>query len=223
MALLSPSLARMEAPVANAFQLMDDLGCESVHIDACYNLTLPNFFKLEEVRAAQIRKYRASATVHVFQPISDTPPILDFLRPTDLAILHIFPRTAPSAIDAFLKTNRMVSCRLGLAVDIKANTESITPFFAELDTVFIMAIQVGGYGLEPDTQLLERVERTRTLLTNYNPRCRLGIDGGVNGRTFPRMVRLADELVIGSLLLHADNLVSQWMSLQEIAKGGTEK
>ena len=223
MTLLSPSLAMLEAPLADALQLMDDLGCESVHIDACHNLTLPNFFELEGVRTAQIRKYRAMATVHVFQPINDRPPILDFLRPTDLAILHVSPRTTQSAIDAFLKTKRMVGCRLGLAVDIKVNTEFITPFLAETDTVFIMAIQVGGYGLEPDLQLLERVEQTRTLLTNYNPRCRIGIDGGVNGRTFPRMVHMADELVIGSLLLHADDLVSQWMNLQEIAKGGKEK
>mgnify|MGYP001572689856 CR=1 FL=1 len=67
MTLLSPSLAMLEAPLADALQLMDDLGCESVHIDACHNLTLPNFFELEGVRTAQIRKYRAMATVHVFQ------------------------------------------------------------------------------------------------------------------------------------------------------------
>ena len=223
MTLLSPSLARLEAPLVETLQLMDDLGCESVHIDACHNLTLPNFFELEEVRTAQIGNYRAAATVHIFQPISNTPPILDFLRPIDLAVLHVFGRTAVSAVHSFLETNRVVGCRLGLAVDVKANTESIAPFLAELDTVFIMAIQVGGYGLEPDTHLLKRVEQTRTLLTNHNPRCRIGIDGGVNGRTFSGMVRLADELVIGSLLLHADDLVAQWMSLHEIAKGGKEK
>ncbi len=223
MTLLSPSLVRLEVPIVNALNLVNDLGCESVHIDACHNLTLPNFFELKEVRAAQIGNSRMAATVHIFQSISGTLPILDFLRSKDLAVLHVFPRTTASAIEEFLGTNRVVGCRLGLAVDVRTNAESIVPFLAELDTAFVMAIRAGGYGLEPDTQLLERVERIRALLTNHNPRCRLGIDGGVNSRTFLSMVRLADELVIGSMLFHADDLVAQWINLQEIARGSKEK
>lgn len=219
MVVLSPSLVRLEIPVAKSFQLMDNLGCKSVHIDVCHNLMLPNFFELKDVRTAQINNYRAAATIHIFQPIGGTSPILDFLRPKDLAILHLFPQTTQLAIKDFLTLNRTVGCRLGLAVDVMTETKSTIPFLKELDTVFIMAIPVGGYGLDPDNQLLERVEQMRTLFTNYNPKCRLGIDGGVNGRTFANMVKLADELVIGSILLHTGDLASQWVNLQEISKG----
>ncbi len=222
MALLSPSLERLEVPLVNALQLMKNLGCESVHIDTCHNIVLPNFFDLEEVRAVQIENYRAAATVHIFQPINNAPPILDFLQPTDLAVLHVFPQTTQSTIEVFLKTNCVFGFRMGLTVDVRADTESIASYLTELDTVFVMAIPVATYGLEPDTQLLLRVEKMRTLINTHNPRCRLGIDGGVNSRTFPGMVRLADELVVGGLLFHADDLVSQWMELRSIAKGVRE-
>lgn len=224
MALLSPSLVRLEAPLVDSLQLMENLGCESVHIDVCHDLSLPNFFDLGEVRVARIENYSAATTLHVFRMISGASPNLGFLRPNkDLAILHVFPRTTPSTIEEFLRTNRTVGCRVGLAIDVQAETESIAPYLTDLDTVFVMAISAAAYGLEPDTQLLHRVEQTRTLIEAHNPHCRLGIDGGVNGRTFPRMVWLADELVVGSLLLHSNDLVSQWVDLQSIAKGGTER
>lgn len=222
MTLLSPSLERLEAPLANALQLMENLGCESVHIDTCHNMVLPNFFDLEEVRVVQIENYRAAATMHIFQPISGAPPVLGFLRPKDLVVLHIFPQTTQSTIEAFLKTNCVFGFRMGLTVDVRADTESIASYLTELDTVFVMAIPVATYSLEPDTQLLLRVEKMRTLINAHNPRCRLGIDGGVNSRTFPGMVRLADELVVGGFLFHVDDLVSQWMKLRSIAKGERE-
>ncbi len=219
MTLLSPSLERLGAPLADALQLMENLGCESVHIDACHNMVLPNFFDLEEVRTVQIENYQVAATLHIFQPINGAPPVLGFLRPKNLVVLHVFPQTTQSTIKVFLRTNCVFGFRMGLTVDVRADTESIIPFLAELDTVFVMAIPVATYGLEPDTQLLLRIEKMRTLINTYNPHCRFGIDGGVNSRTFSHMVRLADELVVGGLLFHADNLISQWIELQSIAKG----
>jgi pentose-5-phosphate-3-epimerase len=223
MTLLSPSLTRIEIPLVNALQLANDLGCKSVHIDTCHNLKFSNFFELQEVQMAKIKNCQVAVTVHVFQLENNTPPILNFLRPIDLAVLHVFQKTTVSTIDAFLKANLAVGCRLGLAIDVKANIESITPFLVALDTIFVMAIQAGRHNLKPDIQLLERINRIRTLITSYNPQCRIGIDGGVNSKTFSDMVRLADELVIESILFHADDLFAQWINLQKIAKRGDGK
>ncbi len=222
MALLSPSLARLEAPLAFSLQQVESLGCESVHIDVCSNLTIPNFFKVEEIGSVQIRDHNTSATVHLFQPFNDNPPNLTFLRPQDLVILHVFPKTGRPAIEAFLGAARIGGYRPGLAVDVNTQITTMAPYLTRLDTLFVMAIQAGGYCLEPDTQLLDRIRQTRVLLTEYNPVCRLGIDGGVNDKTFSRMARLTDELVIGSLLLHAEDVPTQWLKLQTIAKGDTE-
>lgn len=222
MALLSPSLARLEAPLADSLRQMEDLGCSSVHVDVCSNLTIPNFFTVEELGNVRRRDYHASATVHLFQPFNDNPPNLTFLRPQDLVILHVFPKTGRPAIEAFLGAAHIGGYRPGLAVDINTQVTTVIPYLKRLDTIFVMAIQTGGYCLEPDMQLLDRIEQARALLSEHNPACRLGIDGGVNDKTFSRMARLADELVIGSLLLHAEDVPSQWLRLQAIAKGGKE-
>ncbi|MBI5117173.1 hypothetical protein HZA56_11920 [Candidatus Poribacteria bacterium] len=223
MALLSPSLARLEAPLADSLQQMEDLGCESVHIDVCSNLTIPNFFKVEELGNVRMRDCRASATVHLFQPFNDNPPNLSFLRPQDLVMLHAFPKTGRPAIEAFLGAARIGGYRPGLAVDINTQVTATVPYLKRLDTIFVMAIQAGGYCLEPDTQLIDRIKQARALFKEHNSACRLGIDGGVNDKTFSRLARLADELVIGSLLFHAKDVPAQWLKLQAIAKGGTER
>lgn len=220
MALLSPCLGRTEAPLVDSLRWMEDLGCESVHIDACSNLTIPNFVMVEELTNIQFQDYLVSATVHLFQPCNDNPPNLTFLRPKDLVILHVFPKTERSAIEAFLKAAQSGGYRPGLAVDINTQVTMTLPHLAELDTIFIMAIRAGGYCLEPDSELLDRTKQARELISRHNPACRLGIDGGVNDKTFNRMARLADELVIGSLLFNNKDVPMQWSRLQEIAKRG---
>lgn len=219
MTLLSPSLARLEMPITEALRLMERLGCQSVHIDLCHGLTLPSFFEAKEVCEAGIDKIDMMITTHVFQLIDTAPLVVNFLRPKDLAVLHLFPNTSANLVKDFMNVNESVGCRLGVAIDVNTDIESIVPFIKRLETVFVMAIPAGGCGLKPDPHLLQRVQRTRTLLSEQNPRCRLGIDGGVNGKTFTSLVRMADELVVGSLLLHADDMVSQWSSLQKTAKG----
>ncbi len=219
MVLLSPSLVRLKTPLADSLRLMERLGCESVHIDVCSNLTIPNFFKVEEVRSARIQNYHTVATVHLFQPFNDNPPDLAFLQPQDLVMLHVFPQTRRPTIEAFLKATHVAGCRTGLAMDITTLITSLVPYLANLDTLFVMAIQAGGYALKSDIGLPRRVDQVRAILQEFNQTCRIGIDGGVNDKTFPRMARLADELVVGSLLLHADNLALQWSKLQHIAKG----
>ncbi|MFA5031014.1 MAG: hypothetical protein WC495_05510 [Patescibacteria group bacterium] len=222
MTLLSPSLVRLEVPLTDSLEQMEGLGCESVHIDVCANLTIPKFFKVEELRNVHIQKYFASATVHVFQPFNDNPPDLTFLRNKDLAMLHVFPQTTRLTIEAFIRTSCVGGYRSGLAVDINTKIAEVLPYLSSLDTIFIVAIRAGGCCLEPDARLLQRIKQVRLYLSENNLVCRVGIDGGINANTFCYLAQVADELVVGSLLLNAKDIPSQWSKLCAMVKGGTE-
>lgn len=89
-----------------------------------------------------------------------------------------------------------------------------------LDTIFVMGIPVATHGLQPDQSILTRLVSIKRLIAKCNQHCRLGLDGGVNATTFPRLIKIVDELVVGSLLLHTNDIVAQWATLTSMAKGG---
>jgi len=91
-----------------------------------------------------------------------------------------------------------------------------------LDTIFVMGIPVATYGLQPDQSTLNRITSVDLMIDKCNPQCRLGLDGGINATTFPQLVNLVDELVLGSLLFHTNDIIAQWMTLNLYAKGETK-
>ncbi len=222
MALLSPSVARMSASLITSIRLLEELGCQSVHIDACHDMTLPNFFDLREVRTAWSQHARVSASLHIFQ-LNNSLPDVSFLTSKDLAMLHLFPETAPSFIEGFVAVSQESGCRVGLAVDVRTKLDVVVPYLDLLDTVFMMAIPVATYGREPDRRLNERIKGIRDMIEKLRSPCRLGIDGGVSNNTFHAMTNMVDELVVGSILFDSTDLPSRWAELSSIADCAKEK
>lgn len=222
MALLSPSVARMSTSLITSIRLLEELGCQSVHIDACHDMVLPNFFDLREVRKSWSQHARVSASLHIFQ-LDNSLPDVNFLAREDLAILHIFPETASSFMGEFVAVSQESGCRVGFAVDVRTKLDVVVPYLDLLDTVFMMAIPVATYGQEPDRRLSERIGEIRDLIHKLRSPCRLGIDGGVNNNTFRAMTDIADELVVGSILFDSTDLPSRWAELSSIVDCAKEK
>jgi len=145
---------------------------------------------------------------------------LSFLRKTDLAILHVFPQTAVNDILEFLGGVQSIGCRPGLSLDLKVDLSVVEKHLSVLDTVFVMGIPVATHGLQLNEGVFSRLLGMKEFIAKSNQRCRLGLDGGVNATTFPKLTSLVDELVIGGLLLNADDVVAQWAKLTSMTKGG---
>lgn len=220
MSILSPSIIRLERPIMDCARLLNGLGCESVHVDVCQGLAFPGFFSLEEVQSGSLNAFKACVTMHLFRLPGDSQIDLSFLRKTDLAALHMFPHTTADDVLKFFETIQLSGCRPGLSIDLNVDLSTIKDYLAVLDTILIMSIPVATFGFMPDKTTIDRLANASQLIAEYNPLCRLGLDGGVNATTFPQMITWVDELVVGSLLLDADDIVTQWASLTSLAKGG---
>ncbi|HLC94938.1 MAG TPA: hypothetical protein VJH89_00485 [Patescibacteria group bacterium] len=216
MPVLSPSLVRMELPLSECVQPINDLVCESVHIDVAEDFVLPKFFSLQTVRE-NVKKFNAQITLHIFQSPNETVLDFGFLRQNDLALLHIFSDTSDDQIIFFLEKAKNTGCHAGLAIDLSVAPSLIEPYLKDLQTVFVMGIPVATHGLLPDGSTKLRLMEIRQLIRAHESQCRLGLDGGVNEKTFPQFVGLVDELVIGGLLFHSSNVLHQWQTLQKIA------
>ena len=218
MPVLSPSLVRMEKPLNDCIQTINELGCESVHIDIAKDMKLPQFFSLQAAEE-NARKFNARVTLHIFQGPNETTINFGFLRHNDLALLHIFQDTSGGQIESFLEKVKKAGCLAGLAIDLSVPPSIFEPYLKDLHIVFVVGIPAATHGLLPDDSTESRLAEVRRIFNVNKSRCRLGLDGGVNAATFPRFAGLADELVVGGLLFHSSNVVHQWQSLKKIANG----
>lgn len=218
MALLSPSIARLERPLDQCIQIINRLGCESVHVDVCQGFSLPNFLTLSSIQNGSLRGFYARVTLHLFRLFGEQRMNLDCMREDDLIVLHVFPYMTASMISEFLAETNMLGCRVGLAIDLEARLEMVLGRLTELDTVFVMGIPVATYGLQPDKTTLYRLDEVSEMIRKSGACCRIGLDGGVNIETFPSLADRVDELVIGSLLFNAPDVVTQWRSLQSYSR-----
>lgn len=221
MTIISPSVVRLEQPISECARILNTIGCQSIHVDICQGYTLPGFFSLDEMRPGSLSIFNACVTMHLFQMTGDYSINLSFLRKTDLAVFHVFPYTTINDVLNFFEVAQLIGCRLGLSIDLEVDLSAVEIHMPSLDTIFVMGIPVATCGLQPDQSMIDRLTSTIQLIAKCNPRCRLGLDGGVNAMTFPRLIQLVDELVIGSLLLQTDDIVAQWVTLTSMAKGGT--
>jgi len=81
-----------------------------------------------------------------------------------------------------------------------------------------MGIPIGACGIELNNTSIIKLKEAREIIDSINPICRLGLDGGVNKKTFPRIIKIVDEIVIGSLLTCKNNLSAQWTKLKSATK-----
>lgn len=212
--LLSPCVTRLTSSISSSIQVLNHLGCESLHVDVCDGpLLFQGFIDLDTVDPDWFRWCRARITFHFFLASIPQNLRLDFVRVTDLAILHVFPSTHDTGIKGFVDAVHSIGSRVGVAVDVDVEPERIKPFIPYLDTVFLMGIPAGTHSQPLHPKTTQRLITLRNLLESCDSKCRLGIDGGVNENTFRLLAKEVDELVVGGLLFNADDMRTQWKLL----------
>jgi ribulose-phosphate 3-epimerase len=107
------------------------------------------------------------------------------------------------------------SVQVGVALTCDAQPDDLEPFEAQYDYVQVMGIATIGRQGEPfDERALHLLER---LHARY-PELPLQIDGGVNGKTIPALVKAgAQFLVAGSAVFGKDDPAQALVELEKLA------
>ena len=107
----------------------------------------------------------------------------------------VFHYEAPGNTDETIKKIKEFGMQAGLAVNPGTSLEDIQPYIPQLDSVLFMSVNPGYYGAPFIPEVLEKVRACR----RRYPDMEIGLDGGVNETTIPKIVTSGvDTIYIGS-------------------------
>ncbi len=121
----------------------------------------------------------------------------------DLLSIHL-EADMPPGIRAALSRMQERGVKCGIVLRPITAAEAVLPYLAEIDLVLVMTVEPGFGGQAFMEDQLPKIAAIRRYIEQYNPRCRLEVDGGVDAQTAGKVVAAgADVLVAGSAIYGA--------------------
>ena len=133
----------------------------------------------------------------------------------DLLSVHL-EADHPTGIAAALEQMEALGVKKGVALRPITKAEAVLPYLEGLDLVLVMTVEPGFGGQAFMEDQLDTVRRVRALIEQYNPACRLEVDGGISPKTASAVIAAgADTLVAGSAVYGADDPAAAIAALRE--------
>lgn len=123
----------------------------------------------------------------------------------DLLTVHL-EADMPPALHAALAEMDRLGVKKGIALRPITAAEAVIPYLREdgVDLVLVMTVEPGFGGQKFMADQLPKIAAIRRYIDQYNPDCRLEVDGGVDPVTARQVVQAgADTLVAGSAIYGA--------------------
>ena len=133
----------------------------------------------------------------------------------DLLSVHL-EADHPSGIARALDLMDRYGVKKAVALRPITKAEAVLPYLERLDLVLVMTVEPGFGGQAFLEDQLDTVRRVRALIEQYNPACRLEVDGGIGPKTASAVIAAgADTLVAGSAVYGADDPAAAIAALRE--------
>ena len=110
----------------------------------------------------------------------------------------------PPGIQAALAAMEKRGVKKGIALRPITGAEAVLPYVKDVDLILVMTVEPGFGGQKFMADQLPKIAAIRPYIDQYNPDCRLEVDGGVDPVTARQVVQAgADTLVAGSAIYGA--------------------
>lgn len=211
-----PSLLSADfSALGEEIRKIEKAGCKRLHLDVMDGHFVPNITFGPVVIKAIRRRTKLYLQAHL---MIDQPEkyLKEFKKAgVDCLIIH------QEACCNFRKTLRKIKSLgldAGVALRPKTSIETIKDVLQELDIILIMTVEP-GFGGQPFIKGIEnKITRTRNLLEEKNLRMHLGVDGGINLKTVPLVVKSGATLLIAGEAVFNGNVVKNIRALNKKAK-----
>jgi len=121
----------------------------------------------------------------------------------DLLSVHL-ESDMPPGIRAALDEMDKHGVKKGIVLRPITAAEAVLPYIKEVDLILVMTVEPGFGGQKFMADQLPKLKAIREYIEQYNPACRLEVDGGVDANTAKLCVEAgADTLVAGSAVYGA--------------------
>lgn len=121
----------------------------------------------------------------------------------DLVNFHVEADSRENLLAA-IEQVKALGKKAGVALKPATGAETAAPYLPLVDLVLVMTVEPGFGGQRFMAQQLPKIAALRKLLEEWNPACRLEVDGGIDRESAPLVKAAgADVLVAGSAVFKA--------------------
>lgn len=109
--------------------------------------------------------------------------------------------------------------KAGVALNPHTPVSLLKNILPDLDMVLIMTVNPGYGGQKFIEHSYEKIAELKSLVDSVNPACYIQVDGGVDDKTAPLLVKAgANVLVAGTYIFRSNDHMGQILRLKEIIK-----
>jgi len=119
---------------------------------------------------------------------------------------------------------KAAGCRAGVALNPATPISALENVIRDIDFLLIMTVNPGYGGQDFIESMLPKIAQARRMADDANPDLEIGVDGGIDIDTVPRVARAgANALIAGTAVFNGASIAEACAELKEAALGAMEK
>jgi ribulose-phosphate 3-epimerase len=202
--IIAPSILAADfANLQDAAEMLNESQADWFHIDVMDGVFVPNIsFGMPVMKA--IKKH-AKKPFDVHLMITQPERYIEDFKNAGADILTVHLEASPH-LHRTVQEIKNHGMKAGVSINPHTSVELLRNIIPELDLVLIMSVNPGFGGQQFIENTYKKVRTLRAMAGELNPNLIIEIDGGVNDKNAPDLVKAgANALVAGSFVFKSDN------------------
>ncbi len=205
---LAPSILAADfARLGDAVELIDEAGCEYIHIDVMDGHFVPNLsFGIPVIKS--IRSYTDKVfDVHLM--IQNPDSFLEAYKDAGADMITVHAEVC-THLQRTLSSIRAMGLKSSVALNPATPLCVLDYVLEDVDMVLLMTVNPGFGGQALISNVLKKINSLREIINKRGLSCDIEVDGGINLITARQVIEAgANVLVAGSDIFKAEDAVSQ--------------
>lgn len=202
--IIAPSILAADfANLQDAAEMLNESQADWFHIDVMDGVFVPNISFGMPVMNAIKKHAKKPFDVHLM--ITQPERYIEDFKNAGADILTVHLEASPH-LHRTVQEIKNHGMKAGVSINPHTSVELLRDILPDLDLVLIMSVNPGFGGQQFIENTYKKVRTLRAMAGELNPNLIIEIDGGVNDKNAPNLVKAgANALVAGSFVFKSDN------------------
>ena len=214
---IAPSLLSVDfGRLAEQLTMIEAGGADWLHVDVMDGVFVPNLTFGAKIIETCKRLTKLPLDVHLM--VVEPEKYFDSFAKAGASVLTIHQEAAPH-LHRQVSRIKELGCAAGVVINPATPVESLREIAAELDLVLIMSVNPGYGGQSFIPGSVDKIRRTRALLSETGSKAALEVDGGISRETIKTCWEAgADTFVAGHAIFSAKDPQAEINALRALCR-----